>query len=130
MHLFFHPQVQSGPLKSLCVPTVWNQAGSSPPLELEKLAVQSLPGMSSTKKKMDPRPSTTHSSGPTWGDIKKLTYHAEQTLKFTGAPFSPENLFLPMIEQITSNSKATKVKRSLILLSLLVHLLQVSGMVY
>ncbi|XP_063110644.1 periphilin-1 isoform X7 [Cavia porcellus] len=102
-------QVQSGPLKSLCVPTVWNQAGSSPPLELEKLAVQSLPGMSSTKKKMDPRPSTTHSSGPTWGDIKKLTYHAEQTLKFTGAPFSPENLFLPMIEQITSNSKATKV---------------------
>ncbi|XP_021108229.1 periphilin-1 isoform X3 [Heterocephalus glaber] len=115
-----------GFLQRLCVPTMCNESGSNPLLELQKLAIQLPPGMNKKKKRMGPLPSTTHASGPTWGDIKKLTNQAEQTLQITGTPSTPENLFLATIAHITSNSKATQVKRSLILLSLLVHLPQVS----
>ncbi|XP_013361120.1 PREDICTED: periphilin-1 isoform X2 [Chinchilla lanigera] len=101
-------QVQSGFQQRPCIPAVWNQAGNSPLLELPKLAIQLPPGANSETQSMDPLPSTTRTSGPTWGDIKKITYQAEQTLKMTGTPFTPENLFLSMIEQITSSSKAAK----------------------
>ncbi|KAM6154267.1 periphilin-1-like [Erethizon dorsatum] len=72
-------QALFGFLQRLCISTVWNQAGSNPLLELQKLAIQLPPGMDKKKKRVDPLPSMTHSSGPTWGDIKKLTHQAEQT---------------------------------------------------
>ncbi|XP_010639235.1 periphilin-1 isoform X2 [Fukomys damarensis] len=97
-----------GFLQRLCIPTMCNESGSNPLLELQKLAIQLPPGTSRKRKRMGPLPSTTHASGPTWGDIKKLTNQAEQTLQITGTPSTPENLFLATIAHITSNSKAAQ----------------------
>ncbi|XP_033613534.1 periphilin-1-like [Fukomys damarensis] len=101
-------QVQYEILQRLCIPTLCNESGSNPLLELQKLAIHRMPVVNNKEKSMGPLPSMTHASGLTWGDIKMLTHQAEQTLQSTGTPFTPENLFLSMIEQITSSSKATQ----------------------
>ena len=33
---------------------------------------------------------------PTWGQVKNMTHQAEQTLKSTGTPMTPDKLFLAM----------------------------------
>lgn len=65
-------------------------------------------GMGNKKKKSSVLPSTTRSSGPTWGEIKQLTAQAKQILQSTGMPLTLENLFLAMIAQVTYNSNLAK----------------------
>ncbi|KAM7116417.1 endogenous retrovirus group K member 21 Rec protein-like isoform 3-T4 [Molossus nigricans] len=44
---------------------------------------------------------TRQAQPPTWGQLKKLTQEAEKTLQRTRQPFTPANLLLAMMADVT-----------------------------
>ncbi|XP_055392374.1 inteferon-activable protein 208-like [Bubalus kerabau] len=41
---------------------------------------------------------------PTWVQVKNMTHQAEQTLKSTGTPMTPDKLFLAMLAVLSCSS--------------------------